>query len=297
LDENKALNQWGLPSRLSKHLNQHKEGLLMPEAGGKAAYRKRHHETETRNPISPSCPLQPLKQLQPSCPECGSAKAFRNGTMKSRFGVRIQRYICRSCGRRFSCPDDLEKAKTVADSYMPSESLNLNRNINQSVQVCALMDKKEAKNLHLETTEKISVSQKEKLNENGIDLVLVDYEQYIRKEHLVNDLTLSKYIPRLKWLHKQIGVDLFDPEDFKRKLAFDPILSAKTNCNKNSICKAYSSFVKKYLHIENVKIPYFEYKTPEYNVPQTRHMELLYAALSFQMQVLFRADGNRCQTH
>jgi len=83
----------------------------------------------------------------------------------------------------------------------------------------------------------------------------------------------------------KIGVDLFDPEDFKRKLAFDPELSTKSNCNKNSICKAYTSFVKKYLHMEDVKIPHFEYKTPEYNVPQTQHMETLYAALSFQMQV------------
>jgi len=49
--------------------------------------------------------------------------------------------------------------------------------------------------------------------------------------------------------------------------------------------KGNTSFVKKYLHMEDVKIPQFEYKTPEYNLPQTQHMELLYAALSFQMQV------------
>ena len=37
--------------------------------------------------------------------------------------------------------------------------------------------------------------------------------------------------------------------------------------------------------MEDIKIPHFEYTTPEYNVPQTQHMEMLYAALSFQMQV------------
>jgi integrase len=147
--------------------------------------------------------------------------------------------------------------------------------------------------LTTETTEKISVSLEEKQKETriepivkaDIDLVIADYKQYIQKEHLINDLTLSKYIPRLKWLATKIGVNLFDPEDFKRKLAFDPELSNKTNCNKNSICKAYTSFVKKYLHMEDVKIPHFEYKTPEYNVPQPQHMETLYGALSFQMQV------------
>lgn len=60
-------------------------------------------------------------------------------------------------------------------------------------------------------------------------------------------------------------------------------MSKGTNCNKNSYCKAYTSFVKKYLHMEDVKIPQFEYKTPEYNRPLTEHMEMLYATLSFQM--------------
>jgi Phage integrase family len=204
--------------------------------------------------------------------------------------VKIQRYVCRDCGRRFSDPDDLTKAKQVADSYLPystphnTTSLNAGANNSVFAQVCD-QNGEDSKNLATETQKEISVSQGEKLNENGIDIVIADYKQYIQKEHLVNDLTLSKYVFRLKWLATKIGVDLFDPEDFKRKLAFDPELSTKSNCNKNSICKAYTSFVKKYLHMEDVKIPHFEYKTPEYNVPQTQHMEMLYAAFSFQMQV------------
>ena len=216
------------------------------------------------------------------CPECGTTKVFRNGTAKSNFNVKIQRYVCRFCGRRFSDQDDLKKARAVAESYLSYEHLNVKDNNNRSVQVCAT---EKAKNLTLGTTEKISVSQREKLSDSGIDLVIADYEQYIRKEHIVNDLTLSRYVFHLRWLANKIGVDLFEPEDFKRKLAFNPELSTKSNCNKNNICKAYTSFVKKYLHMEDVKIPHFEYKTPEYNVPQTQHMEMLYAAFSFQMQV------------
>ncbi len=37
--------------------------------------------------------------------------------------------------------------------------------------------------------------------------------------------------------------------------------------------------------MEDIKIPHFEYRTPEYNIPQTQHMEMLYASFSFQMQV------------
>ena len=51
------------------------------------------------------------------------------------------------------------------------------------------------------------VSQREKPKQRteqivkaDIDLVITDYKQYIQKEHLVNDLTLSKYVFRLRWL-------------------------------------------------------------------------------------------------
>ena len=234
-------------------------------------------------------------QSSVKCPECGSGKVYRNGHAQSDFGLRIQRYVCRACGRRFSDPDDLKKAKQVADNALPSNSDSHNLNCeganSKSSQVCVLNE--EAKNLTNETIEQISVSLREKPKESDtqltvkadIDLVIADYKQYIQKEHEVGDLTLSKYVPRLKWLANEIGVNLFDPDDFKRKLAFHPKLNTKSNCNKNSICKAYTSFVKKYLHMEDVKIPHFEYRTPEYKLPLPDHMEMLYAALSFQMQV------------
>jgi integrase/DNA-directed RNA polymerase subunit RPC12/RpoP len=231
------------------------------------------------------------KNSKLQCPECGSTRFFRNGLAKSSFDVRIQRYICRFCGRRFSDPNDLKQAKQVADSYLLTLNLKVPDTNIENSQVCVLRE--EAKNLTLETTEKISVSQGEKQKDHptehiikaDIDLVIADYKQYIQKEHLVNDLTLSKYVFRLKALAHKFKVDLFSPDDFKHKLAFDPEMSKWTNCNKNSYCKAYTSFVKKYLHIEDVRIPHFEYKTPEYNLPLTEHMEMLYAALSFQMQV------------
>jgi DNA-directed RNA polymerase subunit RPC12/RpoP len=234
---------------------------------------------------------QDVRSKKVQCPECGSIRVFRNGFAQNNFDVKIQRYVCRSCGRRFSDLDDLKRAKQVADNFLPTLNLKVGGTNIENSQVCVL--KEEAKNLTSETSEQISVSLREKQKKTGIehivkadiDLVIADYKQYIQKEHIVNDLTLSKYVFRLKWLATKISVDLFDPENFKRKLAFDPELSTKSNCNKNSICKAYTSFAKKYLHMEDVKIPHFEYKTPEYNVPQTQHMEMLYAALSFQMQV------------
>ena len=94
-----------------------------------------------------------------------------------------------------------------------------------------------------------------------INLVIEDYKYYIRKERILNDQTLDQYSSRLRWLTAQIGVNLFEPEDFKTKLAFNPELSQKQNGNKNNIIKAYLSFINNYLH-KDVKIKPFEYKSP-----------------------------------
>ena len=44
------------------------------------------------------------------CPHCGSNKVWRDGLRYSMFGDKIQRWLCRNCGLRFSDPVDVEKA-------------------------------------------------------------------------------------------------------------------------------------------------------------------------------------------
>ena len=223
-----------------------------------------------------------------ACPECGADKTYCNGWSNSSFNIKIQRYVCRACGRRFSNQYDLALAKIVAENVLAiatTYSLNVNDSINDNyVRISAENTVKNLVNETQQTTTCVSKEQKLSAPNSNISLVIADYAHYMQKERFVNELTLSKYVIRLKYLAK-LGINLFDPEDFKTKLAFDPTLSSKTNCNKNSICKAYISFAKKYLHMEDVKIPLFEYKTPEYKLPLTEHMEQLYASLSFQMQV------------
>jgi len=48
--------------------------------------------------------------VSPLCPHCGSNKLWRDGLRYSLFGDRIQRWLCRNCGLRFSDPFDIEKA-------------------------------------------------------------------------------------------------------------------------------------------------------------------------------------------
>jgi integrase/predicted RNA-binding Zn-ribbon protein involved in translation (DUF1610 family) len=44
------------------------------------------------------------------CPQCGSKKLWRDGLRYSPFGDRIQRWLCRNCGFRFSDSDDVQRA-------------------------------------------------------------------------------------------------------------------------------------------------------------------------------------------
>lgn len=108
----------------------------------------------------------PSKEPQPLiCPECGGDRVFCNGAAESKFGVRIQRYVCRECGRRFSDSGDLKSAKQIVDSYLVSvetASLNAKENNNQSGQVCAKLLQENTKNLTLETRLIKSVFRREK---------------------------------------------------------------------------------------------------------------------------------------
>ena len=120
-------------------------------------------------------------QSKLKCPDCGSTKIFRNGISKSNLNIIIQRCVCRFCDRRFSDPDDLKKAKAVANSYLPYEGLKVKGKNKQDSQVCASIG--DTKNLTLETIEKINVSQREKTKaERRIDIIVKDFQWQLKKE-------------------------------------------------------------------------------------------------------------------
>lgn len=177
---------------------------------------------------------------KPQCPECNSSKVFRNGAAYSNFDVRIQRYICRSCGRRFSDPDDLKRAKQVADGQLLTLNLKTNDAYIESSQVCVL--KEEAKNLTLETSEQINVSQREKQSplEKGIGIIVKDFQHQLKLEGRAV-ITIKHYGYSLLRLAK-LGVNLYDPESFKEVMASDA-LKKITPIRKNGLTKAYRSFL------------------------------------------------------
>jgi transcription elongation factor Elf1 len=214
------------------------------------------------------------------CPECGSSKVYRNGAAYNNFDIKIQRYVCRSCGRRFSDPDDLKRAKQVADSYLPTLSLKSKGTNIENSQVCVL--NQEAKNLTLETSEKISVSQGENppqaTLEKGIGIIVKDFQHQLNLEGRA-DITIKHYGYSLLRLAK-LGVNLYDPESFREVMASDE-LKKLTPIRKNGLTKAYRSF----LAHNNIKadIPKVRFKRKIPYIPPREHQDQLFSSLSRQM--------------
>ena len=204
------------------------------------------------------------------CPECGSSRVFRNGTATSSFDAKIQRYVCRICGRRFSDSDDLKRAKEVADSYLPT-SLNVKDTDKQNSQVCDWR----SKNLTLETTEKNSVSQGEK-KESGVAIVVKDFQWQLKLEGRA-DVTIKNYGYSLLRLSK-LGVDLFNPDTFKETMALQNNL---TPIRRNGLTKAYRCF----LNHNNIKaeLPKAKFKRKIPYIPPKEHQDQLFSSCSTQM--------------
>ena len=86
--------------------------------------------------------------IQPSCPKCGSRKVWRDAKRFTKLGDEIQRWYCRECGRRFSDPEDVAKARSTFERIerIESKSLKTSDDIVTSSQICV----KETKNLAAE---------------------------------------------------------------------------------------------------------------------------------------------------
>ena len=213
------------------------------------------------------------------CPECGSPNAFRNGAAYSNFDIKIQRYVCRSCGRRFSDPDDLKRAKQVAESYLPQpldvKGINSQVGIQENAKYA-----QGAKNLTLQTSEQKGVSQGENQPqpEKGIEIIVKDFQHQLKLEGRA-DVTILHYGYSLLRLAK-LGVNLYVPDSFREVMASDA-LKTMTPIRKNGLTKAYKSF----LAHNNIKadIPRVKFKRKIPYIPPKEHQDQLFSNCSKQM--------------
>jgi len=152
----------------------------------------------------------------PTCPECNSTKAWKDGLRYNGNAV-IQRWLCKDCGYRFSLSQSNKKENKHTISY----------------QVCA--NEKEAKNL-VEVETRQETGQREATND--VKSSLFNFAWWQKKEGYAES-TITSRVKLLKILTKR-NANLLDPESVKDAIA------RQDWCNKRKVnaADAYTAFLR-----------------------------------------------------
>jgi len=149
----------------------------------------------------------------PQCPDCNSLKVWKDGLRHTKDGS-IQRYICRSCGRRFSeaskgRSDKFEGLQTVQSNalYSPSGLLFTR-------QICAT-ETEGAKNLAaVESRTEEGLRGATTVDKAQMKGVIVQYAYWLENQGYKG----SAYLRLIRLLSKR-GANLLDPESVKATIA------------------------------------------------------------------------------
>jgi len=145
------------------------------------------------------------------CPQCGSKKLWRDGSRYNIFEDKIQRWLCKECGHRFSDPNDVQNAKQGIESVatVDTQSLKTPSAIVVNGQICV----KETKNLEAEQQKTIVPRRNEQESRGKI----IEHGFWMQKEGY-SESTISRRIRLLGTLVNK-GADLQDPEQVKETIA------------------------------------------------------------------------------
>jgi integrase len=170
----------------------------------------------------------------PRCPRCGCAKVWRDGNRYSMFGDKIQRWLCRGCGLRFSDLEDMRKAWSTIERFERIETKALKSMDDKTLtrQICV----SETKNLGTEQTTTQNVPE----SKEDIKGKLVQFAWRLKQDGYsletirVNSSCLRVFVKR--------GANLADPESIKEILAKDKKWSP---ARRRNAINAYTLFLKK----------------------------------------------------
>jgi len=205
-----------------------------------------------------------------ACPHCNSRKLWRNGYRITPFDDKIQRWLCRNCGRRFSDPHDVEKAWSTVEHIERIESKSIkSRDDNNNIsQICVT----ETKNLAAEQKqETVEVPRKTDLKS-----AIVNFLWHLKKANYSSD-TIRAYGFNLQQLVK-LGVDLYNPETFIETMAKQETFS---QIRKYSLRKAYTSFLN--ANKIEAELPTYRITRPIPYIPPEEYIDQLIATCSVQM--------------
>jgi integrase len=188
--------------------------------------------------------------LKPKCPQCGCQKLYRDGLRYLEDGSTVQRLLCRSCGYRFSDPQQLKELHSNPRNLVKAKPIKTEYDSLVTSQIC--VDGKETKNLDRQTELK-TVGAVEKASELDIRGWLLQFEFYCKKQGL-SDNTTKKFSSIIRRLAKTSSLN--DPETVKETLAYSKL----ANNTKVLYCDAY----EKYLECMNLT-----WKRPQYKQQET----------------------------
>lgn len=150
------------------------------------------------------------------CPNCGSTKIFRNGHRYTNYGEKIQRYLCRHCGYRFS-----ERTSKRTNNPPPTfyssqiEAKNL-----------AIIEKGEEKTAGAYITN------------TDIKSKIIEFTWWLKKEGYAESTILTR--GRLIKILANRGANLYDPDSVKTVIANQRWSEGR----KANAIKSYTNFLK-----------------------------------------------------
>lgn len=255
------------------------------QAGLVVSEEKRVFDT---NAGSNSCKSEPTLNStgnSPLCPQCKSKKVWRAAHRYSVYGDKIQRWLCRDCGLRFSDPNDVKKSwsnqeKTARTQL--SNDIKMAPDIVTSSQICVT----ETKNLVAEQ----QTNEVLQRNESGdFKQKIFEYALWL-KNNGKREATITGRVKLLRRLTKR-GANLYDPESVKQTIAEQ----SWGNGQKNNACDAYSSFLL--MAGGNWQAPAYKVIRKIPFIPKETELDQLIAGCSNRMATflqLLKETGARC---
>ncbi len=168
-------------------------------------------ETESKSPPDGDVGSSPL------CPRCHSKKVWKDAKRYTKLGDEIQRWYCRDCGRRFSDPEDVARARSTFERVerIESKSLKTPDDIGTIRQICVMETKNLAaepqRNRFLRRNETIQMQTNANIPEK-----VVNYLLWLKKQGYAES-TIFDRVKIIKFLAKNANLD--DPESIKELIA------------------------------------------------------------------------------
>lgn len=166
------------------------------------------------------------------CPECGSKRLFRDGWRKLADGFKVQRYLCRECGYRFTEPSSKHgKIHRVQVLNRPNGLLKV---VDEDLGTAGSRSDMGGGLV----MEKPLRTHKRPAGGTISQEVLASFGLWLLKQGLMNK-TAEDYVEYLRSLIKY-GAELSDPESVKEVVAKMPLKRS----SKTAMVVAYDRFVK-----------------------------------------------------